>query len=137
MNSHKEMLIAKDDSGLWALVEELKARRAARGIKEPEGPPEFVKKFRKRLAERKAQQMQRQAFPHTFLALFEPMDSNGYRAVCPTIENCTVEAPTREEAKAALIGEIKHRLRAKLQAGETLPTERGSAEMVEVVLGEE
>jgi len=133
MNSSNEMLLAKDDSGLWALVEELKARRAARGITELDGPPLFVQKFRKRLEERQARQMQ---LSRTFLAFFEPMASNGFRAVCPTIENCTVEAPTREEAKTALIGEIKQRLRARLQAGETLPTERSSAEMVEVALGE-
>jgi len=36
-----------------------------------------------------------------------------------------------------LIKEINQRLRAKMQAGETLPAERGSAEMIEVVLSEE
>jgi len=133
MSNSNEMILAKDGREYWDFIEELKQKRAARGIKEPEGPPLFVQKFRKRLEERKAKQLQLQ---HIFLALFEPMDRNGFRAVCPTIENCTVEAPTREEAKAALIGELKHRLRAKQQAGETLPTERGSFEMVEVALGE-
>ena len=134
MSNSNEIFGAKDDREFWALIEELKQRRAARGIKEPEGPPLFVQKVRKRIEERnRAKQIQ---LSHTFLALFEPMNSNGFRAVCPTIENCTVEAPTREEAKTALIGELKQRLRARLQAGETLPTERGSAEMVEVALGE-
>jgi len=133
MSNSNEMVLAKDGPEVWAFIEELKQRRAAKGIKEPEGPPLFVQKVRKRIEERKAKQLQLQ---HTFLALFEPIASNGFRAVCPAIENCTVEAPTREEAKAALIGELKQRLRAKLQAGETLPTERGSAEMVEVALGE-
>jgi len=125
---------AKDDSRLWALLEEAKKRRAAKGIKEE---PPFDRKDAQRIYEHfKAKQEQRQMLQPAFLALFEPMDSNGFRAVCPTIENCTVEAPTREEAKAALIGELKQRLRARLQAGETLPTERGSFEMVEVALGE-
>jgi len=136
LNNSQELFFAKDDADHWAFIEEMKQERAARGIKEPEGPPPFVQKMRKRLEERKAQQMQRPMLQYAFLALFEPMDSNGFRAVCPTIENCTVEAPTREEAKAALIGEIKQRLRARLQAGETLPTERGSFEMVEVALSE-
>jgi len=39
--------------------------------------------------------------------------------------------------EAALIKEINQRLRAKIQAGEPLPAERGSAEMVEVVLSAE
>jgi len=133
MDNPNPMLGLKDETWLNALIEEVKARRAALGIVEEPGPPLFVQKFRKRLDERKAKQLQ---LSRTFLALFEPMDRNGFRAVCPTIENCTVEAPTREEAKAALIGELKHRLRAKLQAGETLPTERGSFEMVEVALSE-
>jgi predicted RNase H-like HicB family nuclease len=81
--------------------------------------------------------MQRQLLQHTFLALFEPMDSRGFRAVCPTVENCTVEAPTREEAKVALIKALEQRLRARIEAGESVPTERGSAEMIEVALGEE
>jgi len=136
MSNSNEMIIAKDGREYWDFIEELKQERAARGIKEPEGPPPFVQKMRKRLEELEVQKMQRQMFQHTFLALFEPMDSNGFRAVCPTMENCTVEAPTREEAKTALIGELKQRLRAKLQVGETLPTERGSFEMVEVALGE-
>jgi predicted RNase H-like HicB family nuclease len=81
--------------------------------------------------------MQRQLLQHTFLALFEPMDSRGFRAVCPTVENCTVEAPTREEAKVALIKALEQRLRARIEAGESVPAERGSAEMIEVTLREE
>jgi predicted RNase H-like HicB family nuclease len=85
----------------------------------------------------KAQQLRRQLRQHTFfLALFEPMNSRGFRAVCPAVENCTVEAPTREEAKAALIKALEQRLRAKIEAGESVPIERGSAEMIEVRLGE-
>jgi len=133
MDNPNPILGLKDETWLNALIEEVKARRTALGIVEKPEPPLFVRKFRNRLEERKAKQLQ---LSRTFLALFEPMNSNGFRAVCPTIENCTVEAPTREEAKTALIGEIKQRLRARLQAGETLPTERGSAEMVEVALGE-
>jgi predicted RNase H-like HicB family nuclease len=116
------------------VLEEAKKRRAAKGIKEE---PPFDREEAQRIYEKyKAKQIQRKALQHAFLALFEPMASNGFRAVCPTIENCTVEAPTREEAKTALIGELKQRLRARLQAGETLPTEHGSAEMVEVALDE-
>jgi len=74
MDNPKEMLLAKDDSGLWTLIDELKARRAARGIKEPEGPPLIVQKMRKRLEEYKARQRQNQFLHHAFLALFEPVD---------------------------------------------------------------
>jgi predicted RNase H-like HicB family nuclease len=138
MSNANEILGAKDDREFWALIEELKQRRAARGIKEPEGPPLFVQKMRKRIEERnKAKQMQRQMLQHTFLALFEPMDSRGFRAVCPAVENCTVEALTRDEAKAALIKALEQRLRAMIEAGESVPAERGSAEMIEVTLGEE
>jgi len=128
-------LYAKDDSWLWALLEDEKKSRAAQGIKEE--PPFDPEEARAIYTKYKAKQMRRQLLHHAFLALFEPVDSRGFRAVCPTVENCAVEAPTREEAKAALIKEINQRLRAKMQAGEPLPAERGSAEMVEVVLSEE
>lgn len=137
MDNPNPMLGAKDETWLYGLIEEAKARRAALGIIEEPGPPLFVQKLRKRLEERKAKQTQHNLLPHNFLALFEPVDSRGFRAVCPTVENCAVEAPTREEAKAALIKEINQRLRAKMQAGEALPAERGSAEMIEVVLSAE
>jgi hypothetical protein len=137
MDNPNYMLGLKDETWLNALIEEVKTRRAALGIVEEPGPPLFVQKFRKRLEERKAKQMQHQLLHHAFLALFEPMDGRGFRAICPTVENCTVEAPTREEAKTALIKELRQRLHAKIQAGEAVPVERGSAEMVEVVLDEE
>jgi len=134
MQNFEKIQYAKDDSWLWALLEEAKKRRAAKGIKEE---PPFDREDAQRIYEHyKAKQEQRQMLQPAFLALFEPMDSNGFRAVCPTMENCTVEAPTREEAKAALIGELKQRLQARLRAGKILPTERSSAEMVEVALGE-
>jgi hypothetical protein len=134
MQNSPEILYAKDDSWLWAWLEDEKKRRAAQGIKEepPFNPEEARELFRKY----KARRMRRQLLHHAFLALFEPVDSRGFRAVCPTVENCAVEAPTREEAGAALIKEINQRLRAKMRAGETLPSERRSAEMVEVVLSE-
>lgn len=137
MENPNYMLGLKDETWLNALIEEAAARRTALGIKEGQGTPPFVQKMRKRLEEYKAKQMQPQLLHHAFLALFEPMDSRGFRAVCPTVENCTVEAPTREEAKTALIKKLQQRLRAKVQAGEAVPTERGSAEMVEVVLDED
>jgi predicted RNase H-like HicB family nuclease len=138
MSNANEIIGAKDDREFWTLIEELKQRRAAKGIKESEGSPLFVQKVRKRIEERnKAKQMQRQMLQHNFLALFEPVDSRGFRAVCPTVENCTVEAPTREEAKVALIKALEQRLRAKIKAGESVPAERGSAEMIEVALSEE
>ncbi len=137
MDNFNEMLYAKDETWLYALIEETKARRAALGIKEEQGPPEFVLKMRKRLEEYKARQRQNRLLRQAFLALFEPVDSRGFRAICPTVENCTVEAPTREEAKAALIKELERRLRAKIEAGESVPAERGSAEMIEVMLSEE
>jgi len=134
MQNPDKIQYAKDDSWLWGLLEVAKKRRAAKGIKEE---PPFDREDAQRIYEHyKAKQEQRQMLQVAFLAIFESMNSNGFRAVCPTMENCTVEAPTREEAKAALIGELKQRLRDKLQAGETLPIERGSAEMVEVAIGE-
>jgi hypothetical protein len=137
MNNSNEMLGLKDETWLNALIEEAKARRTALGIKEEQGPPEFVLKVRRRLDAYKARQRQSQLPRRAFLALFEPMDSRGYRAVCPTVENCAVEAPTREEAKVALIKELERRLRSRIEAGENVSVERGSAEMVEVALGEE
>jgi hypothetical protein len=137
MDNSSEMLYAKDETWLYGLIEETKARRSALGIKEEQGPPEFVLKMRKRLEAYKARQQQNQLLRQAFLALFEPRDSRGYRARCPAVDNCTVEAPTREEAKAALIKELERRLRARIEAGESVPIEHGSAEMIEVALGEE
>jgi predicted RNase H-like HicB family nuclease len=117
------------------MIEEFKKRRAERGVTER---PPFDPEEAQRLYEKyKAKQMQCQLLSHTFLALFEPVDSRGFRAVCPTVENCTVEAPTREEAKDALIKAIEQRLRARIEAGESVPAECGSAEMIAVMLGEE
>lgn len=39
--------------------------------------------------------------------------------------------------KLRLLIFLEQRLRARIEAGESVPTERGSAEMVEVMLGEE
>lgn len=135
MYNQKEILQYKDGVEFSAMIEEFKRRRAERGV--IERPPFDPEEAQKLYEKYKANQLQRQLRQHTFLALFEPMDSQGFRAVCPAVENCTVEAPTREEAKAALIRELERHLRAKIQAGEPVPIERGSAEMVEVALGEE
>jgi predicted RNase H-like HicB family nuclease len=135
MYNHKEILQYKDGVEFSAMIEEFKRRRAERGV--IERPPFDPEEAQKLYEKYKAKQLRHNSLPHTFLALFEPMDGRGFRAVCPAVENCTVEAPTREEAKVALIKAIKQRLRARIKAGESVPAERGSAEMIAVMLGEE
>lgn len=135
MYNPNEILQYKDGVEFSAMIEEFKRRRAERGV--IERPPFDPEEAQKLYEKYKAKHLRRQLLQHTFLVLFEPVDSRGFRAVCPTVENCTVEAPTREEAKAGLIKALEQRLRAKIEAGESVPAERGSAEMIEVMLSDE
>jgi len=77
MQNSQEILYAKDDSWLWALLEDEKRSRAAQGIKEePPFDPEAARAIHTKY---KAKQMRRQLLHHAFLALFEPVFANPRR----------------------------------------------------------
>jgi len=56
MENQNEMLYAKDERWLNAVIKELEARHAALGIMEESGPPLFVQKLKRRFEERQARQ---------------------------------------------------------------------------------
>jgi len=123
--------VKKDDSTLWEWVERAKAFQCAMGITEPPFDLE-----RALSAWRQAKEI---GIPFTqqsrhYLIIIEPLEKEGFVAYCPAVENCTVQSSTREQAKEAIRLELARRLAETAQRGRSLPVERGSIEIVKVVV---
>jgi predicted RNase H-like HicB family nuclease len=99
------------------------------GLEEPPFDPEAAAT---RLREEMKARSLDGALEQHYIIVIEPDPGNGYRALCPALEDCQVRGQTRDEARANLIEQIRERLRELQAQGKPLPLERGAVTLLPV-----